>query len=144
MTSEELLECVRLLGCRVSLGTQDQLILDAPRGAVGSDLLSVLRQHRRTLVTLLKTDAVNASVKSEFFRQCTQPAVPKCIPLFAGWVHFRIWGWQRVVAPRGECLAAMDLKDYVESIGDSAIDSLVLPDGTRPEQKMPNAKTCSN
>ncbi|HEV3142431.1 MAG TPA: hypothetical protein VGZ47_00945 [Gemmataceae bacterium] len=57
---------------------------------------------------------------------------PTAIPLFAGWVCYRVRGWQRIVHPRADWLARLDLADYLEFVGDAAVDSVILPEGERP------------
>jgi hypothetical protein len=57
---------------------------------------------------------------------------PPLARLFVGWVRARQWGWQQVISPRRELWAAEDLQQYVETLGEAVLDSIVLPDGEKP------------
>jgi hypothetical protein len=49
-----------------------------------------------------------------------------------GWALYRHHGWQRIIGPYPKWLVELDLGNYFASVGDGALNSVILLDGEWP------------
>jgi len=64
MTPSALLARLKSMNCRVIVGDSGRILLDSPRGAIGPELLALLRQHRLSLATLVLAEVESVTANS--------------------------------------------------------------------------------